>query len=402
LRRTGLGSGDDDPRASLIPVWRATGAGLCACLVGIGIGRFAYTPLIPALIAAGWFAPTDVLYLAAANLVGYLAGALLARRMARALPTLTVLRGAMVLATAACFACAVPLSLSWYFAWRLAAGLAGGIIMVLAAASILPHVPPARRGLAGGVVFTGIGLGIAASGTLVPLLLRHGLAETWQGLGLLSAVLTLVSWRSWPPSEGRAIAGSLPPTSPLRFAPVRVLALEYGLNAIVLAPHTIFLVDFVARGLNQGLTVGSGYWIAYGMGAMAGPLLAGFLADRAGFRTALRLAYLVQGAMVAVPLMTSTAPVLLASAVVLGACTPGIVPLAFGRLHELLPNDLPRRQVAWGQIATSYAVFQAIAAYGLSFLFTRTGSYLMLFAVGVSAAALALALDLLAGRRAPR
>jgi predicted MFS family arabinose efflux permease len=251
-------------------------------------------------------------------------------------------------------------------------------------------------------VFTGIGLGIAASGTLVPLLLRHGLAETWQGLGLLSAVLTLVSWRSWPPSEGRAIAGSLPPTSPLRFAPVRVLALEYGLNAIVLAPHTIFLVDFVARGLNQGLTVGSGYWIAYGMGAMAGPLLAGFLADKAGFRTALRLAYLVQGAMVAVPLVTSAAPVLLASAVVLGACTPGIVPLAFGRLHELLPNDLPRRQVAWGQIATSYAVFQAIAAYGLSFLFTRTGSYLMLFAVGVSAAALALALDLLAGRRAPR
>lgn len=34
---------------------RATAAGLCATLVGIGLARFAYTPLLPALIAEGWF-----------------------------------------------------------------------------------------------------------------------------------------------------------------------------------------------------------------------------------------------------------------------------------------------------------------------------------------------------------
>ena len=44
-------------------------AGLCACLVGIGLGRFAYTPLIPPLIEAHWFAPSDVLYLGAATTV---------------------------------------------------------------------------------------------------------------------------------------------------------------------------------------------------------------------------------------------------------------------------------------------------------------------------------------------
>ena len=52
----------------------------------IGLGRFAYTPLIPPLIEAHWFAPSDVLYLGAANLAGYLAGALLARRLAARLP----------------------------------------------------------------------------------------------------------------------------------------------------------------------------------------------------------------------------------------------------------------------------------------------------------------------------
>lgn len=52
-------------------------AGLCASLVGLGLARFAYTPLIPAIIAAKWFSPSDVVYLGAANLAGYLAGALL-------------------------------------------------------------------------------------------------------------------------------------------------------------------------------------------------------------------------------------------------------------------------------------------------------------------------------------
>lgn len=67
--------------------WRATLAGLCASLVGIGFARFAFTPLLPALIEAEWFAPSQAVYLGAANLAGYLAGALLARAMARCAST---------------------------------------------------------------------------------------------------------------------------------------------------------------------------------------------------------------------------------------------------------------------------------------------------------------------------
>ena len=49
-------------------------AGLCATLVGIGLARFDYTPLIPALIAERWFTPSAAAYLGAANLAGYIAG----------------------------------------------------------------------------------------------------------------------------------------------------------------------------------------------------------------------------------------------------------------------------------------------------------------------------------------
>src|ERR1700676_373837 len=84
------------------PVWLAAIAGLCASLVGLGLARFAYTPLIPALIAAKWFSASDVVYLGAANLAGYLAGALLARPAAARIGAVPVVRAMMVLATLSC------------------------------------------------------------------------------------------------------------------------------------------------------------------------------------------------------------------------------------------------------------------------------------------------------------
>src|ERR1700742_3544217 len=84
--------------------WRATVSASCASLVGIGLARFAYTPLLPAIIDAHWFVPSAAAYLGAANLAGYLAGALLGRPMAARIPGPMLLRGLMLLATAGFFA----------------------------------------------------------------------------------------------------------------------------------------------------------------------------------------------------------------------------------------------------------------------------------------------------------
>src|SRR5215813_2191388 len=100
-----------------IAPWRATVSGLCATLVGIGLARFAYTPLIPVVITAAWFTPAQADYLGAANLAGYLAGALIARPLAARLRTARALRLMMLLAAVAFFACAVPLSFAWFFVW---------------------------------------------------------------------------------------------------------------------------------------------------------------------------------------------------------------------------------------------------------------------------------------------
>jgi predicted MFS family arabinose efflux permease len=380
------------------PVWLSAAAGLCASLVGLGLARFAYTPLIPALISAKWFSPADAVYLGAANLAGYLAGALIARELGARLGSVRALRGMMVLASLCCFACSVPVSFVWFFGWRFLAGVTGGVIMILAASTILPHIAPGKRGLVGGVIFTGVGLGIAASGTLVPLLLQQGLRQTWYGLGFLSVVLTLLSWWAWPtevPATERSSDSHIP-TRGRGLPVVRVLSAEYGLNALALVPHMVFLVDFVARGLGQGISAGSHYWVLYGIGATAGPLLTGHLADRAGFGPALRVAFLLEAIAILLPALSSAPAAIIVSSLVVGGFTPGIVPLVLGRIHELLPHSSASQRAAWAQATTTFALFQAAGAYGLSYLFERTGGdYAILFVIGAGAVAASLAIDLI-------
>src|SRR5258708_5414575 len=261
------------------------------------------------------------------------------------MPAARAINAMMMVATVAFFACAYPLSLAWFFAWRFASGVAGGALMVLAATTVLPHVPPSRRGLAAGVIFMGVGAGIAASGSLVPLLLRQGLAETWLGLGIVSLVLTLIAWRGWP-TEPAPAATAYAHRGVHNVPGLRALYAEYGLNAVGLVPHMIFLVDFVARGLGQGLHAGAAYWVLFGLGALAGPILAGHLADRIGFGRALRLAFGIDAVAIALPVLGLGPIWLVVSSIIVGAFVPRIFALLLGRIHQLLIHHPAQPQAA--------------------------------------------------------
>jgi predicted MFS family arabinose efflux permease len=384
-------------------LWRATLSGVCANLVGIGLARFAYTPLIPALILAGWFSPAQAAYLGAANLAGYLAGALLARPLASRMAPATLLRGAMLLTAASFPASAYPLSFAWFFACRFAAGLGGGALMVVAAPVILQHVPARQRGIVSGVMFAGVGLGIAASGTLVALLLRFGLAQTWNVLGAVALLLTAAAWNGWPQtSEGEVAAPVSPPPRVRSGAALRALHITYGLSAVGLVPAMVFLVDFIARANHLGVEAGARYWTLFGIAAIAGPVLLGSVADRIGFHPTLRATFVLDAGALVLLALTSHPAVLTLSVIILGASVPGVVPLAVGRVHELVHVEAQRRH-AWTICTVAFAIGQAVAAYGFSFLFAKTGGgYVLLFAVGAGAFALALLVDLVVAFAARR
>lgn len=369
---------------------RAIFAGLCASLVGIGLARFAYTPLIPPMIEAHWFSASDVVYLGAANLVGYLVGALLGRPLARGYGARPALRAMMLLTSLAFFACAFPLSVRWFFAWRLVSGVSGGVIMVLAASTVLPHVPVARRGMASGAIFLGIGVGIAASGTLVPLLLDLGMRATWLGLGLLSALLTAASWACWPHAAhmhpptgvaGAAVEGAMR-------ADLMLLYVQYALMAVGLVPLMMFLVDYVARGLGWGSHEAALFWIVYGVGAMIGPMAYGWWSDRLGAAATSHLMIWLQIGAVLLMMFSSHHLVLMLATLIIGSFPPGVPPITLARLHRILPGDAHGQNIVWSKATTVFALTQALAGYGYSYLFARSGGDHRLL-MGVGAGALA-------------
>ena len=377
---------------------RAIFAGLCASLVGIGLARFGYTPLIPPLIEAHWFAAQDVVYLGAANLVGYLVGALAGRPLAARLTARATLRLMMMLASLAFFACAFPLSVSWFFVWRLLSGISGGIIMVLVASTVLPHVPVERRGMASGAIFLGVGVGIAASGTVVPMLLGVGLRETWLGLGVLALGLSIASWFCWPhaPHASAASAQAEQPPAPIPGArfDLNVLYVQYALMAIGLVPLMVFLVDYVARGLGWGTHTAALFWIAYGIGAIAGPMVYGAMTDRIGPTRTAQLALVIQAGVIALMMFSTNHVVLIAATVVVGSFPPGIVPIVLGRVHQILPGDAHAQSAVWSRATTVFALFQALAGYAYSYLFAQSGGdHRLLMGIGAGALLIAVLAD---------
>jgi predicted MFS family arabinose efflux permease len=300
--------------------------------------------------------------------------------------------------TVSFIACAFPLSLAWFFVWRLISGVGGGAIMVVVAATVLPHIPLHRRGAASGALFLGVGLGIAASGTLVPLLLTYGLRTTWLGLAIVSGVLTTATWSCWPTHAAAptAVSQAAVQSRQLASGAVAVLYAEYALMAIGLVPAMVFLVDFVTRGSGAGSQRGTLLWILYGIGSILGPPLYGQLADRVGARMTVR-ALLTLQAIAVVALSGSTDVIVLGVlSVIIGSFPPGIVPMVLAWIRELHPGDQQQQDRIWSRATIDFAACQALAAYAFSAVFAFSGgSYQLIFLLGAGSLAIAVLLDLM-------
>ncbi|MCE1235720.1 MAG: MFS transporter [Hyphomicrobiales bacterium] len=351
-------------------------AGLAALLVGLGFGRFAYTALVPGLIEEGWIGASGAGPLAAANFAGYLVGALGGARLARRFGAATTLRWTMVATALALLAGAASFGLVWLAFARFAAGVGGAVLMVVAPTAVLRFADPARRGAIAGVVFTGIGLGVALSGTLVPAMARSGVAVTWIALGLAALVLAIATARVWPDVP------LAPPAAHEKGLPrgFLVFALAYCTDAAGFVPHTVYWVDYVARGLDRGLPAGGLQWTLFGVGAAFGPLLAGRAADRFGFRAAFSGALALKAFGVALPLVSTAFPILALSSLIVGALTPGAAMLASGRAGEIAGHA--RHASAWALATAAFAATQALAALGFSRLLAATHAYGALWSVG--------------------
>ena len=378
---------------------RAAALGFCALLVGIGLGRFGYPALIPALVGAGWATPKVAHVAGASNLAGYMIGALAAGwtvRLAGARATVVV---ALWLTVASFAFSAVPLPALPFAALRLLSGITGGVLMAAVAPAVAAAVDPRRRGIVGGIAFSGIGIGIVASGSAVPLMAGQGLAAAWLAIAAVLAVASAVA--SWampadPPRAGAAARATASGWSRPGLA-ITGLAIAYTASAIGYVPHTVVFVDYVARVLGHGLGAGGLIWIATGLGAVVSPLAAGVLADRMGFAVALRLVLAAMAFGTAVPVAPGALAPLAVSGMLAGGFMIALASLAAGRAREIVGPE--RHASVWGRLTALFAVAQAAAAYATSGILAIAGDYVLVFGIAASMTAAGLATEMATAAR---
>lgn len=356
--------------------------GLCAVLIANGIGRFGYPPIIPSLIQRHWFSVAQADYLGAINLTGYVLGSSLAWKLNQYIRTVNLIKCAIAVAILTFFACAFHSTFIIYSILRTLAGFAGGIIVVLTPSSIFHHTQSEKKGLLYGILFSGVGLGIALTGTLIPLLLEQGIMFTWLCYGLISLSMFFLFYNGWPTNANTLYQPVWAKHEKTKFRMNKVLVLlviSYACNAVGFVPHTVFWVDFVARGLNRGIVQANHLWIILGISAALGPLVTGLLADRIGFAKSLQISLLVKGIGVLLPVFSVSLWALVLSSVCAGSLAMGISSLAAGRVAELVDANYQKK--VWGWMTMVFAVSHASAAYLFSYLFSQTNSYHLLFII---------------------
>lgn len=377
--------------------------GICSTFAGIGLSRFAYTPLLPELIRQSWFDAHDAVYLGAANLLGYLLGALSAHWLSERIAVRRVLGFSLLIIALSYLLCASQGRFEWFFLWRLLAGIAGAILVVVGPSLALTLSQPHARSRIGALSFTGIGLGALLSAVVVPLLMNISLAATWLtlgGLGLLAAILC---------DRAIAMAGSAPAATHAGNTPqqhrsgtrlvILLVITAYALDALGFVPHTVFWVDFLAREASLGTQSASLQWAVFGTGALIGPLLAGLVARRVGLHNALILAFLINTCAIALPLLSLHFISRTLSSFLVGVMVPAIVALTSGRLAELTGPTEHKR--FWGLATAAFAAAQAASGYGMSALYEALQTYYPLFAIGAGLLGTGLLLLLLGKRVLP-
>ncbi len=283
--------------------WRTALPAMLALAVAMGIGRFAFTPLLPLMLQEGSVTVAQGGWLASANYVGYLLGALSAARWERTAPRPVGM--ALLLVALLTGGMAVAQGLAVQAALRLGAGMASAWVLVVVSSRGLALLR-AAPGIWTGLLFAGVGVGIATAGAACLGLALQGLSATagWGVLGAVALAAALLLWRAAELQLPSTVAA--PAAAPVTAAPAgprpAVLVLCYGLFGFGYIVPATFL-PAMAHQLVADARIYGLVWPVFGLAAVLSTLAAAPLMRRSSPRAVWAGAQLVMAAGVAVPVL---------------------------------------------------------------------------------------------------
>ena len=364
-------------------------AGLAALAVAMGVGRFAFTPLLPLMQADAGLTLTEGSWLAFANYLGYLVGALATVWMR--LPPHVMVRTGLVATGLLTLAVGVLHGFTLWWLLRFAGGVASAWVLVYASAMTLEKLMQAGAPKLFGVVFGGVGAGIMLTGLACVALSAAGVGSSgiWVAFGLASLVASAACWRAFGPL--RAVQapqpGSARESSGRRWGHVEwTLIVAYGLYGFgYIIPGTFMPV--IARDLLGGAFASGWFWPMFGAAALAGTLAIGRVSN-ARERAALIACYFAEALGVIVPVLLPDAFGLALGSLLLGFAFVAITMLTLRVARALAAARHFDAAPLMGALTAAFGLGQLVGPPFAGYLVVRFGG----FGQSLAAAAAGLAL----------
>lgn len=342
----------------------------------MGVGRFVLTPLLPWMQEQQGLTLAEGSALATANYVGYLVGALLAARV-RTSPFALAVAGLLVVAVTT-IAMAWPLATPLRVSARLVAGIASAWTFVGIGTCCLAHV----RGTLAGVVYGGVGLGIAAVGLATAAYAELGVDRLWLGSGVASIAAATICLVALP----RAARSQLLPRDRSRDRG-RALRIAYGLFGFGYAVPMTYLPAIARAMLDDPATI-AGAWPLLGVTAAVATIVVACVDAGAPLRRWIRAQTMLTAA-VGLAAAWPRAPAIVGAALVVGAT---FMVITMAGIQEIRRRSDGEATASIGRMTASFAIGQTLAPAVGAGLAASALDDTAVFRIALAIAAVALAI----------
>ncbi|CAN7637914.1 YbfB/YjiJ family MFS transporter [Neorhizobium tomejilense] len=365
-------------------------AGSASLAIAMGVGRFAFTPILPIMLHDGVLDLQVAGKLATANYIGYLIGALAAMMVPKKWGHTPVIRVALAMTVILTALMALPVPSIWT-ALRFLAGVASAVGFVFTSGWCLAELSE-TSGSIGSAIYTGPGAGIALSGVAASIMGAAGFSaqSSWVMFAAMSAIVSAIIWgifgdkiktiEPYNLGSARVSSGRVPRAEMPLFAVAYGLA---GFGYIITATY----LPVIAKNAVPGSPLLTVFWPLFGLFAVAGSLLAARVRKSTDARLYLIGSYLVQAAGVALSVVWQGA---------LGfAVSSALVGLPFTAISFFAMNEVRRIRSAhhaqyMGLLTAVFAIGQIMGPPAVGSILSHESSVEAGFALALGIASITL------------
>ncbi len=352
-------------------IFRITLVGLVSLALAMGIGRFAFTPLLPMMRADGLVSITDGGLLASVHFLGYWLGAVFAAKIPCS-PKM-MLRVSLLVIGVGTVGMGVTDDFTVWLILRWLSGVCSAWTLVLVSNYYVKHLADNGRAEYQGWVFSGVGAGIliAGLGSLAFMVNQIGSSLSWQIMGVISLIaICAVCLNMGPeiPAVRLVVHNRESQQTPLNWRTV----IAYGAAGIGYSIPATYL-PVMAREIVQSPLIFGWSWPVFGVAAFFSTLLAARFQKRYSNRQIWAASQVVMAIGLLLPVIHPHILTIITAGLCVGGTFMIITMTGMKEAHRIAPPQDVMRHIA--VMTVSFATGQMIGPVFASSVYDLTQSF---------------------------